>query len=321
DAARREHAVAVAVRVGDAALVGEHRREALLDVVGVGRLLDQPPRVFAAAAAVVIAVADPVHRRGVDGVAPHVFERTVGTAVPGNLRVPVELAAQQLVFLAAGFDAVLAAAAHGLVFRFLLLDEFVVLLARLVRHQLRLGELAGQIDVAHVNLVGDGFRRREPAVGVVDDAQAAGGVRQQHGAAVEQAVGVVYLDRLRPLVTVEAAGEGQPVGAGVGGVARAELLPVGQPDAALAVDADLRVGVARDRLGLLAGVGVGHPLGQRRQFGGSLHQLAVLQADDLDRPREVERVAGVVEDAVVFAPLFGAFLVGDPQPAPGVVAN
>ena len=40
--------VAVAVRIGHAALVAEHRREAAGDEVGVGVLLRQPPRVLAA---------------------------------------------------------------------------------------------------------------------------------------------------------------------------------------------------------------------------------------------------------------------------------
>ena len=76
-------------------------------MVGVGKLLRQPPRVFAACPVVVIGVADPVQGCRIDGIAEHVFERAVRAAVPGNLRVTVELTAQQLVFLATGLDPVL----------------------------------------------------------------------------------------------------------------------------------------------------------------------------------------------------------------------
>ncbi len=311
----------MAVRVGDAALVGEHRREAAGDVVGVGRLLRQPPRVFAAGAVVVVAVADPVHVGHVDAVAPHVFERAVGAAVPGSLRVPVELAAQELVLLAAGVDAIFTAALDGLILGLLKSHELFVLLARLVRHQLRLDRVAGQVEVADVDLIVDDLRRGVAAVGVVDDAQAAGAVRQEDGPAIEQAVGVVHLDRVGPLVAVEPAGEGDPVRTGVRAVAAPELLSVREPDAALAVDADLRVGVARPRLDLLAGVGRLAALAERRQLGDWLHQLAVFEADDLDRAVEVHRVGAVVEGAEVLAPAFGAFFVGDPEPAGGVVAD
>src|SRR5262249_33264173 len=151
---------------------------------------------------------------------------------------------------------------------------------------------------------------------------AAGPVRQHDGAAVEQAVGVVDLDRVRPVVAVEAAGEGQPVRAGDGRVARAELLAGGEPEPALAVEAQPRGAVARGALVVrrrlaaavaervwLAGAG-------GRQLRGGREGLAVLQADDANRAAAVERVALVgVEGAVVLAPLLGAFLVGDPQAA------
>src|SRR5437867_402130 len=115
DAALDEHAVAMAVRIGDTALVGEHGREMVLNVIGVGRLLDQPPGVFTAAAAVVIAVADPVHSGGVNAVAPHVFQRTIGATVPGNLRMSMEFAAEILQLLASSFTAILANLANSLV--------------------------------------------------------------------------------------------------------------------------------------------------------------------------------------------------------------
>ena len=74
DAALHEQAIAMAVRISDAALVAEQRREVFLDVVGVGEFLRQPPRVFAASAVVVIAVADPVQRRRVNCVAEHILQ-------------------------------------------------------------------------------------------------------------------------------------------------------------------------------------------------------------------------------------------------------
>ena len=77
-------------------------------VVEVGRLLDQPPGVFLAAAVVVVAVADPVEAGGVDGVAPHVFERAVVAAVARDLGMAVELAPEQAVGLAARVDPVAA---------------------------------------------------------------------------------------------------------------------------------------------------------------------------------------------------------------------
>ena len=117
--------------------------------------------------------------------------------------------------LAAGLDAVVADALDRLRSSLARCTSFGILLARIVRHQLRLDRLAGQIDVAHVDLVVDRLRRGVAAIGVVDDEQAAGWVRQQHRPMVEQAVGVVHLDRLGPLVAVEPAGERQPVRAGV----------------------------------------------------------------------------------------------------------
>ena len=153
-------------------------------------------------------------------------------------------------------------------------------------------------------------------------------MRQHDRPAVEQAVGVVDLDRVGPMVAVEAAGEGQPVRAGMRRVAGAELLAVGQPEPALAVDAEARRGVAdgalvvRDRLAAGVAEGVRLPRVGGRQFGGGGEELAVLEADDADGAAAVERVALVGDEgAVVLAPLLGAFLVGDPQAALGVVAD
>src|SRR5262249_55631724 len=107
DAALGEHDVAMAVRIGDGALVGEHGRERLC-LIGVGELLRKPPGIFTAGAIVVVAIADPIHLGGVDGVAEHVLERAVGRAIPGDFGVAMVLAAQVLIRLAAGLDAMLA---------------------------------------------------------------------------------------------------------------------------------------------------------------------------------------------------------------------
>ena len=109
DAAAGEHHVAMAVGIGHAPLVGEHGGERGGNVVELGRLLDQPPGVLLAAAVVVVAVADPVEAGAVDRVAPHVLEGTVAAAVHRDLGVAVELAAEELVGLAAGVDAVIRA--------------------------------------------------------------------------------------------------------------------------------------------------------------------------------------------------------------------
>ena len=77
-------------------------------MIQVGRLLDEPPGVFLAAAVVVVAVADPVEPGGVDRVPPHVLERAVVAAVLRDLGVAVEVAAEQAVGLAAGLDPVVA---------------------------------------------------------------------------------------------------------------------------------------------------------------------------------------------------------------------
>ena len=101
-----EHHVAVAMGIGHAPFVGEHGDEPRRLCIKIGGFLDQPPGVLLAAAVVVVAVADPVERRGINRIAPHVFKRAVGAAVRGDLGMPVELAAQQAVILAAGLDAI-----------------------------------------------------------------------------------------------------------------------------------------------------------------------------------------------------------------------
>src|SRR5436190_791649 len=83
-------------RVYDAALVGERRIEATRKAERIRGFLNQPPRVFAAAAVVVIAVPQPIHRSNVDRVTPHVLDRPVIAAVAADFRVTVKLAPHEL---------------------------------------------------------------------------------------------------------------------------------------------------------------------------------------------------------------------------------
>ena len=211
-------------------------------MIGVGELLREPPGIFAAAAVVVIAVADPVELDGVDGVAEHVFEGAVGSAVPGDFGVAMVLAAQILKRLAGDLEAMLFHALDGGVLGGQLGCHLI--LAGIMRDQYRRHGFARQVDGAEVNLIVDVVRRCVTAIGVVDDDQPAGAVRQQNRAMIEQAVGMMHLDRLAPRLPVEPAAIGEPVGAGVAAVARAEVAAIGQPNAAAAIDADLRIPVA-----------------------------------------------------------------------------
>src|SRR5262245_4885418 len=137
---------------------------------------------------------------------------------------------------------------------------------------------------------------------------------------------MMQLDRFGPMVAIEPAGKREPVRTRMAAVARAEFLAVGEPDAALAVEADLRVRVtgaafvvARWRTGaadLLRLLDV-----RRRQFRDRAEELALLEADDADRAGGVERLAVAgVERAEVFAPQFRPFFVGQPQP-PGPIVH
>ena len=91
----------MAFGIADAALVGIGRIERAGQAEGVGGFLREPPGVFAVAAVVVIAAAEPIHAGDVDGVAPHVFERAVVAAVAADFGVAVEFAADDLQVLAA----------------------------------------------------------------------------------------------------------------------------------------------------------------------------------------------------------------------------
>src|SRR5205085_8833450 len=77
----------------DAALVTIHRDEVAGDGEDGDGFLGGPPGIFAAGAVVVVAVADPIEVGGVDGVAPHVEQAAIVSAVGGELGVAVEFAA------------------------------------------------------------------------------------------------------------------------------------------------------------------------------------------------------------------------------------
>ena len=95
----------MAVGINDAALIGLHGHEGRRVLVEVGHLLGLPPAELVAKAVVVVAAADPVHRAGVQTVAPDVLQHAVLIGVGRVLRVPVELAADDLQLLAARLDA------------------------------------------------------------------------------------------------------------------------------------------------------------------------------------------------------------------------
>ena len=128
--------------------------------------------------------------------------------------------------------------------------------------------------------------------------QSAAGVRQQHRTRIEQAVGVMHLDGLAPVVAVEPAGEGQPVRAGMGAVAAAELLAIGQPQPALAVESEPRIGVARGRLELRWPRRSPAERRACRRARSAIRRPVVsacrrVQADDADGAIAVERIAAV----------------------------
>src|SRR5262249_16880499 len=141
------------------------------------------------------------------------------------------------------FRAICSNAIYRLLLALMPRDQFLLLFHWLVRDELGLDRFAGQVYGAEINVVVDMLGGRVSAGGVVDDQESAAFVRQERRPVIEQSAGVVQFDRLAPVVAVEPASEGEPVGAGVRRVAGAELLPVGEPRSPLAVDADLRVGV------------------------------------------------------------------------------
>src|SRR5262245_26679647 len=195
-----------------------------------------------------------------------------------------------------------------------------------MRYEFGLYWIARKSEVTQVDVVVDVLRRRVAAVGVVDNEQPAGLVRQKHRPMVKQAAGVVKLDRFAPLVALEAASEGQPVRSRVRRVARAELLAVGDPDAPLAVDADLGVGVAERPLVIWPRRAFLHAARRSRigsrQLRDRPHQLAILEADDADGAAGIQRLPlAWSERPEVLAPKLRALFIRDPEPADGVLAD
>src|SRR5205085_10940132 len=94
--------------IGGAPLVRIGRVKQAGEAEGVRGFLRQPPGVFAVPAVVVIAAAEPIHGRDVDGVAPHIFEGAVVSAVAADLGMAVEFAADDLQVFAADIRAVFA---------------------------------------------------------------------------------------------------------------------------------------------------------------------------------------------------------------------
>src|SRR5579859_4098382 len=134
----------------------------------------------------------------------------------------------------------------------------------------------------------------------------------------------MHFNGFGPVIAVETAREAQPVRAGVRGVAAAELLAIGQPQAPLAVESETRIGIARRSLEFLC---VLRDARHRRldlrgrQLRDGLHEFAVFEADDADGATAVERLTALDEGAVIVAPFLRAFFVGDPQPAPGIAGQ
>src|SRR5438477_7072196 len=91
DSSLHEYHVAMAFWVGHAALVTEHGNEFTRRVKNVSEFLLYPPGVLAAAAVIVIAAADPIHRAGVDRVAPLIEQRTIVASIHRDLAMAVEL--------------------------------------------------------------------------------------------------------------------------------------------------------------------------------------------------------------------------------------
>jgi hypothetical protein len=91
--ALHEDYIAVAIRITHAAFIREHRGEFAGRIENVGKLLSDPPGVFAPVAIIVIAAAHPIQCRSVQNVAPLVKQRSVITAIAGDFAVAMEFTA------------------------------------------------------------------------------------------------------------------------------------------------------------------------------------------------------------------------------------
>src|SRR5262245_16565333 len=82
----------MAFRINDAPFIGEHRDEFTRRMEYICNFLRDPPSVFAPAAVIVIAAADPVHIAGIEDVAPLIEQSPVVPTIHRDLAMPMELA-------------------------------------------------------------------------------------------------------------------------------------------------------------------------------------------------------------------------------------
>src|SRR5690242_4177270 len=73
NAATREQYIPVTFRKSYVVLEGEHRDEAISEVVAVGHLLLSPPEIFVTTAVFIVAAAAPIERGGIDHVSIRVL--------------------------------------------------------------------------------------------------------------------------------------------------------------------------------------------------------------------------------------------------------
>src|SRR6185436_7435633 len=90
-ALRKEH-VAMSLRIADTAFVSEWRIEPAGQTESIGRLLCEPPSVFASRAIVMVRAAQPVHVSDINSVPPHIFERAIIAPISADFGVPMKFA-------------------------------------------------------------------------------------------------------------------------------------------------------------------------------------------------------------------------------------
>ncbi len=328
-----------------APLVGEHRREGAADLEDVGRLLRDPPGVLAAVAVVVVAVADPVQRRGVDAVAPHVHQqrrrrrRRWRSRCGGGTR-----RAQMLEILAADLQPVVAAARDG---------GALLEIERFGRpgdgrcgiERGASGGRGAEPDHVGVDLavhrvgrrLGIGLAPAEPAgdlhpsIGGSDHEDRAVGERGESGPVVEDVVGAMDIDRLQPTLA-RVAGHVLDPDRAVPAPERRLLGAIGEPDAPGLIGGEPRIalGVLRasdPALFAFLASGAGGGLAPAGEHGGleSRRRARVpgrrrSSARRCAASAAVERCSLVLHrGAEVFAPAFRAFLPRDPEAPGGIV--
>src|SRR5947208_1999286 len=107
-AALRPDNIAVAIGIRDAPLVAVHGDKGTGDRVQVVGLLRPPPAIFIVVTHVVIRDHDVIEGGRIQTVTVQVHEGAVADAVQGNIGVPVQVAAVDVIYLAAGVDLVVA---------------------------------------------------------------------------------------------------------------------------------------------------------------------------------------------------------------------